>query len=310
MKIVFFGTSEFARISLEYLLGAGFKIDAVVTRPDVKSGRALKLSENPVKIFSKNNRLKTFQFDKLDNEALLELKKINPDLFVVVSYGKILNKDFLAVPKFYSINLHASLLPKYRGAAPINWAVINGDKLTGATIIRLNTLMDEGDIMSKAEIAIDDLDTSITLSKKIAEIGGKLLVKTCALIQEGSEIRFIKQDSAKVSYAPKLKKNDGLINWNDDALKIHNLSRGLLPWPSAFTYYGGKLFKIFKTKVFSDSGTGSPGEILSATSAGILVKCGNGAIFAEEVQVEGKKKMPVKDFLVGHNVQLGIKLGK
>lgn len=309
MNIVFFGTSDFALLPLERLLESPHKVLAVVTRPDIKKGRFLKLSENPVKIFSKNNNIKIFQFEELESGAFKALKGLEADLFVVVSYGKILKKDFLGIPKYCSINLHGSLLPKYRGAAPINWAIIKGEKLSGATVIKMSEKMDAGDTIMKAEVPIDDSDTSITLARKISEAGTKILLGVCDEIASGKAINFAPQDNNLATFAPKLKKSDGLINWARAPLDIHNLVRGVQPWPGAFTFYKGKAIKIFKTEPLENKGGSKTGEIVSLGNSGILVKCLKGAILIKELQLEGKKRMDSKDFFIGNKIKPGEMLG-
>ncbi len=305
MRIVFFGTSGFSVRALKELLKSSHEIVAVVTRPDIKSGRFLKVSENPVKIFSKNNNLKIFQFAKLDDDAAAKLNELRPDLFVVVSYGRILTKDFLSIPRLYSVNLHASLLPKYRGAGPINWAIINGEKTTGATVMKMNELMDEGDIISSVEVPIDEKDNSITLSDKIAEAGSMLLVDTCDKIAGNADIKFVSQDQVLATIAPKLKKSDGFIDWNKDAYEISNLVRGLLPWPCAYTHYKGKLLKVFDAVPVPIGTEFKNGEVVESGPKGILIKCAKDGLLIRELQLEGKKRMSSKDFLIGNKVAPG-----
>lgn len=306
MNIVFFGTSEFAIPPLREILKSRHKLLAVVTQPDRKRGRSLKLSPPPAKVLALAKSIPVYQPEDASGIAAIEyLKKLNADLFVVVSFGQILKKGVLAIPKFYSINLHGSLLPKYRGAAPTNWAIINGDVSSGVTVIKMNEKMDEGDILFKTEIDIDDEDTNITLSEKLAEVGASALLTAIDLIANSKNPNFTKQDEGQATYAPKLKKEDGLIDWKMSAVKIHNRVRGLLPWPGAYTYCNGKILKILKTEisgntVADNSKTGEVVEIIK--DKGMVVRTGSGDILISHVQLEGKKDMDVDSFLRGHKI--------
>lgn len=308
MNIVFFGTSEFAIPALQSLMGSGHKVLAVVTQPDKKRGRNLKLSPPPAKVLALARDIPLFQpKDASGAESVSYLKKLNADLFVVISFGQILKREILSIPKLYAVNVHGSLLPKYRGAAPTNWAIINGDAKSGITIIRMNEKMDEGDIILKREVAIGLEDTNITLNEKLSEVGAKALIETIGLIEDKKEIKFEKQDSAKVTYAPKLKKEDGLIDWNEPAAVIHNKVRGFLPWPGAYTYYNGKILKILKTEKIDmakdDFGIGEVADIIK--ERGIVVRTGSGNIMIKYLQLEGKKEMDADAFVRGHKITRG-----
>lgn len=313
MNIVFFGTSDFAIPSLRELLSSRHRVSAVVTQPDRKKGRALRVSVPPTKALAVSRGIAVYQpADVSGDESVEYLKRWNADLFVVVSFGQILKKEALSIPRLYSINLHGSLLPKYRGAAPTNWAMINGDAFTGATTIRMNEGMDAGDIILKKEIPIDKEDTNITLSEKLSELGAKLLLETIDLIED-EKIEFEKQDERQATYAPKMKKEDGLIDWNESAPAIHNKVRGLIPWPGAYTYSKGKILKIWKTEL-TDKQTHvgvKAGEVLGIIrDKGIIVHTGSGSLAVQYLQVEGKKILDAGSFVRGHRIISGHVFGK
>ena len=232
------------------------------------------------------------------------------DLFVVAAYGKILTKDILQIPSNYAINLHASLLPKYRGAAPINWAIIQGENESGVTVFKMNEYMDEGEIILQEKMPILSTETAISLGEKFSRIGAKTLVKAVDLIEQGA-VSFTAQDKDKASLAPKLKKSDGLIDWKTKACEIHNRVRGLQPWPGAFTYLNNKLLKIWESRLVPGAGNGRPGEIVEVDNKkGILVQTGKDKLLITHLQLEGKGKMPTSEFILGHTIETGEKLGK
>ena len=310
MNIIFFGTSEFAIPSLKALLASRHKVLALVTQPDRKRGRSLKLSPPPTKVLALTHDIPVYQgLNASGKESIEYLKKLDADLFIVISFGQILKKEVLEIPKLYPINLHGSLLPKYRGAAPTNWAIINGEKTSGVTIIKMNEKMDEGDIISKKEIAIDTDDTNITLSESLSDAGAGLLLETIDLIGcAGKNLKFVKQDDSKATYALKLKKTDGMIDWTRPCVEIHNKVRGLLPWPGAYTYYDGKILKILKTQISDLAAPGeiSPGEVISVVKdEGIIVRTGSGNIAIQNLQLEGKKALDADSFVRGHKISAG-----
>ena len=313
MNIVFFGTSEFAIPALKRLLDSGHKVLAVVTQPDRKRGRALKVSPPPVKVLAHAKGIPVFQpQDASGAESVAYLKKLDAELFVVISFGQILAREVLSVPKLYAINVHGSLLPKYRGAAPTNWAIMNGDSVSGVTVIKMNEKMDEGDIISKREVTIDPEDNNITLSEKLSEAGAGALVATIGFIEKGEALSFVKQDNAKATYAPKLKKEDGLIDWNMSAVKIHNRVRGLVPWPGAYTCYDSKILKILKTEIAASSDAkAEAGEVVEvAKNRGIIVRAGSGDLVIQYLQLESKKALDADSFVRGHRIGRGYKFGK
>lgn len=254
MNIIFFGSSEFAVPSLKAILAAKHKVCCVVTQPDRKKGRGLHLEGTVIKALAQEAGLKIYQPEDI-NTPLAEksLKNLNPDLFVVISYGQILSQQILDIPKIFAINAHASLLPKYRGAAPINRSIINGDTQTGITIIKMTKDMDAGPVILQKIADINDEDTAISLEDKLSKPAADLVVESLQLIEKNN-YRLREQEADKISFAPKLKKEDGLICWDKPAGDIRNLIRGCVTWPGAFSYYRGKLVKIYKAGVTRTQG--------------------------------------------------------
>jgi methionyl-tRNA formyltransferase len=315
MNIVFFGSSHFAVSPLRALAGAGHKISCVVTQPDRKKGRGLHLSPTIIKAVAQELGLKVYQPEKINTpEAEKFLKALNADLFVVIAYGQILSPKVLEIPKIFSINAHASLLPGYRGAAPISRAIINGDEVTGITIIKLNEKMDAGPVILQSRVTIDNDDTFISLENKLSREAAMVLLKSITYIESGN-YKLTPQDKNAVSFAPKLKKSDGLINWDKPAADICNLVRGCYSWPNAFTYYHGKLLKILKARVSVHTGESEspvlrvPGEVASISKDGIIITTGKGNLMVEELQIEGKRPMKTVEFISGHKITPGQILG-
>lgn len=308
MKITFFGTSGFAEVILKELLGSSHEIPLVVTQPDRKKGRSLKLMPSPVKALALAEGIRVFQpEDASSAESYETLKKAGADLFVVVAFGQILKANILSIPKYYSINIHSSLLPRYRGAAPVNWAMVNGERSTGVTIFRMNEDMDAGSIILKKELPISADDTAITVNEKLADIGAGLLMEAIGLIEKKKE-GFTEQEEKDVTFAPRLKKEDGLIDWGEDAARIANKVRGLIPWPGAYTYLDGKMLKIWKAEPYECPAQGGarPGEVLDVIKkSGIVVKAGSGCLLVRYLQVEGKKILDADAFLRGHPIPKG-----
>ncbi|NQV04190.1 MAG: methionyl-tRNA formyltransferase [Candidatus Omnitrophica bacterium] len=304
MKIIFFGSSEFAVPVLE-ALKASEEVSLIVTQPDRKKGRTLKLSPTPVKEAALRLGIKTFQPDSVNTRDSIEyLRKFNADMFIVVSFGQILSKEVLALPELYSLNVHASLLPKYRGAAPINQAIASGEKETGVTIIKMDERMDEGEIALKEIVAIDKRDNAITLSAKLSKKGALLLLKVIDSIKI-KKITFLRQDDKLATYAPKLKKEDGLIDWSLSADEIYNRIRAFLPWPGCFTHWNKSILKIWKLRPVKTADPGSkPGAVLEVNKDNIIVSAGKGAVAIEELQLQGKRRMNVEEFIAGHKDML------
>lgn len=307
MKIVYFGSAEFGLPSLKALIEKKYEVCCVVTQPDKQKGRGMHIAQTPIKDFALSESLKIYQPEKINTpEAIEFLSALKPDLFIVIAYGQILSKQILDIPAIMSINTHASILPEYRGAAPINWAIIDGKTQTGNTIIKMSPKMDAGPIILQSKINIKSEDNAITLENKLSLNASELLLKTLESIKDSS-FRLSDQSETEVTLAYKMKKNDGLINWNKTAEDIHNLIRGCLGWPDAFTHFQGKLLKIFKTSPVMDiSQVGAhPGEIIQVHKNNILVATGKGSLLIEELQIEGKKRMEAGEFIAGHKIKPG-----
>lgn len=311
MKIVFFGTSDFAVSALGALFSSNHKILGVVTAADKAKGRGQKIAFSPVKIFAQKKNLALLQPESLRDERFIQcLKQKAADLFVVAAYGKILAKEILQIPKKFAVNLHSSLLPKYRGAAPINWAIIKGENRTGVTIFKMNEYTDQGEIILQEKTDISGSDSAVNLGERLAKIGARTLLQALDLIKQ-DKATFTKQDQRQASGAPKLKKEDGLIDWGLSASQIHNRIRGLQPWPGAFTYFNNKLLKIWESKVIEGEKEKMPGEIVDVgKDKGILVQAGKNRLLISVVQLEGKRKMSAAEFILGHSIEIGKRLGK
>jgi methionyl-tRNA formyltransferase len=315
MNIIFFGSDNFAVPSLRALIANGYSIFCVVTQPDRERGRGLSLAATAIKLAAQELGLKIYQPNEINSAQTLKfLKALNPDLFVVIAYGQLLSREILDIPRIISINIHASLLPKYRGAAPINWAIINGETATGVTAIKMASKMDAGPIIQQKDTGINKDDTSVTLEDKLSKVAAGLLIDSLKSIENNS-YKLTPQDENRASFAPKLKKENGLILWSKPAQEIYNLIRGCLGWPDAFTYYKGKLLKIYKARVSSQVpacrqagrkfASSNLGEILEASREGIVVFAGKGNIIIEELQIEGKRRMRVEEFIAGHKILPG-----
>lgn len=303
MKVLFMGTPDFAVPSLRSLLGEGHELVGVFTQPDKPKNRGMKLQAPPVKELALEAGIPVFQPEKMrDGTAFSIVKELEPELIVVAAYGRILPRDMLDYPKFGCINVHSSLLPKYRGAAPIHWAVLNGDQVSGVTIMHMAEALDAGDIISQAQTPIDPDETVGELHDRLAMMGAELLIKTVREIVSGTAKRT-PQNEDEVSLAPMLSRALSPMNWNRSARELHNQVRGLTPWPSASATLAGKPYKIWKTSVLDRKTEGNPGTILEAGKAGILMACGDGTVLRiEELQAEGKRRMLVSDFLRGNSL--------
>ncbi|MGB3241646.1 MAG: methionyl-tRNA formyltransferase [Candidatus Omnitrophota bacterium] len=304
MKIVFFGSGKFGLPTLKKLIGSEHELLAVVTQPDRKKGRGWSVLPTPVNAFVEQAvpAVDVFQPEEAaDKEFLAALKSKEADVFVVVDYGEFLSRDLLGLPGKLCINLHPSLLPKYRGAAPVNWAIINGEEETGNTVIELVEKMDAGGMIVQEKTTIKEEETAVELGERLSQSGGDLVLKALEIIGSG-ETRFTPQDENAVSFAPKLEKKHGLIEWKRSAPEVVRKVRGVQPWPGAFTYLEGKMLKILKAKEVAPPGQdGEPGSIVD--EKGFIVKAGEGAVQVEEVQLEGKKAMSREGFLRGHRLE-------
>lgn len=313
MRIIFMGTPDFAVPSLERIIADGHDVAAVFTQPDKPKGRGYKLMPTPVKESALRHGIDVYQPLTLKEQETINLiKGLKPDCIVVVAYGQILPAAVLEIPPFGCINVHASLLPRYRGAAPIQWAVINGEKETGITTMYMAKGLDTGDMILKEKTEIGENETSGELHDRLMEMGAKTLSKTLELIEKGAAPRE-KQDDSLSNYAPMIDKTAAQIDWNRTAREIHNLVRGMNPHPGARTELFGKLFKIFKTVLpQNDAQSGNaPGTVIGVDDDGILVSCGNGeTILVKEVQAQGGKRMTAADYAHGHGVKPGTVFGK
>lgn len=301
MKIIFFGTPVFSLPSLKAILNSKEEVLAVVTQPDKKKGRGRIITPSPVKEFALSSGIKIFQPENIRISSFYEeLEKMKPDAIVVVAYGKILPPSIIHLPPYGCINLHASLLPKYRGAAPIQWAIMNGEKKTGITTMLMDEGLDTGDILLQKEVDIYIDDNAETLGKRLSEIGAELLIETLQGLR-GETIKPRPQIGIP-TYAPPLKKQDGFINWNRTANDIYNFVRGVYPWPGAFCYLNNKRLKINRVKVVE--GSGIPGRIENASDE-LIVGTLDGLISIIELQLEGKKPMSSREFLKGYKLKTG-----
>ncbi len=310
MKIVFMGTPDFSVPTLQELIDSEHEVVAVVTKPDKPKGRGNKVVCTPIKEVAIAHNIDVYQPNKLREEDFMQtMEEINPDVMVVIAFGQILPKRILDIPKYGCINVHASLLPKYRGAGPIQWSIINGESETGITTMYMDVGIDTGDMIHKQEVKIEDTDTGGSLHDKLSIVGAKLLMKTLEEVQHNTAPRE-KQDDSLSNYAPMLEKSLGNIDWEKGATQIDLLVRGLNPWPSAYTYLGSKVLKIWSATVIEEELSGSPGEIVKITKEGFIVKCGQESLLLNEVQLQGKKRMPADAFLRGYDIKAGEMLGR
>ena len=309
MKIVFMGTPDFAVGALEALVEAGHEVVAVVTQPDKPKGRGKEMQQTPVKTCAIKHNIEVFQPVKIKTpEAVEVLKQYGADLFVVAAFGQILSKEILDMPKFGCVNIHASLLPKYRGAAPIQWAILDGEKETGVTIMQMNEGLDTGDMLAKVTVPIEDTDTGESLFDKLAEAGAKLLIETIPQIEAGT-IKPEVQDDSLSTYAKMIKKEMGLIDWKKEAVVLERLVRGMNSWPSAYTYLNGKTLKIWEASVEASTKTEALGSVVEVTKNAIKVQTGKDLLVLKQIQLEGKKRMDVAAFLLGYKIENGTILG-
>lgn len=304
MKIIYFGTPEFAVPSLQALIESGEDIVSVVTQPDKVKGRGHKLSQPPVKELALSRGIQVLQPSGIRTpEFFAEMAGLTPDIIVVVAYGKIIPPSLLDLPPLGCVNVHASLLPQYRGAAPIQWALINGDEKTGITTMYMDEGMDTGDILLKEEMEIDEEDNAYTLGRRLSLVGASLLIKTLKGLKDKS-IRPVPQ-GGKSTFAPPLKKENGRINWSLSAREISNLIRGTYPWPGAYCYLNGEKINIIRAKVVSHISKGTVGRIEEISGSDILVSTGKGTLAVSEVKPEGKKIMSASAFMNGRHLKEG-----
>lgn len=319
MRVVFMGTPDFSVGALESLIEAGHQVAAVVTQPDKPKGRGKEVQMTPVKTCALKHGIPVFQPVKIrDPEAVETLYGYQADIVVVAAFGQILSEEILKMPRYGCVNIHASLLPKYRGAGPIQWAIINGEKITGVTIMQMDKGLDTGDMLLKTEVLIVPDETADTLHDKLAAAGAQLIVEALAKIEAG-EVTPVKQNDADSCYAKMLQKSMGKIDWQMEAEKLDCLIRGLISWPGASTVYRGKNLKIWQEEVVLEQEMAAlkelpgenvikdaePGTVVRVDKDAFFVQTGKGVLKIREVQPEGKKRMAVKDFLLGYPVKTG-----
>ncbi len=305
MKVIFMGTPDFSVKTLEAIIEAGHEVCLVVTQPDKPKGRGKSMQFTPVKECALEHGIEVFQPTKMrDSENIEYIRKYNADIIIVVAFGQILTKSVLDMPKYGCINVHASLLPKYRGAAPIQWTVINGDEITGVTTMRMDEGIDTGEMIAKQTFRVAEDETGGSLFDKLATTGAELCVKTMEMLENGTA-EFTPQNNEEATHTSMIRKELGIIDWNKPAVEIERLIRGLNPWPSAYTKLDGKTFKIWKAKVVKGKTDVHPGCIFHIGKNEMYVQTKEGALSLLEVQLEGKKRMDVGSFLRGYEVKEG-----
>lgn len=308
MVIVFFGTPQFAVPSLEQLIASRHQVSGVVTQPDRPRGRGQKVLHAPVKAAALAHQLPVFQPDRLRDPVVMEtIAGWQPDLGVVVAYGKLIPEDLLRLPRFGMINVHASLLPKYRGASPVHRAVIDGETETGVTIMQVVKALDAGDMLAKVTRPLADDETSDVVERDLSELGSTLLLDVIDRLEAGT-VTPEPQDASRSTYAPRLTKEEGLIDWSSSAAVVHNRVRGLYPWPHAYTFLDGQRIILLRTHMVPGAAHGGPGEVVEVTRDAIHVGTGDGVIAIDELQSEGKRPMRTRDFLAGRPVRAGARL--
>ena len=314
MRIVFMGTPDFSVPVLEALADSRHQVTAVVTQPDKPKGRGNGISMSPVKEAALCRQIPVYQPERARDASFIEeMKKLSPDVMVVIAFGQILSKELLCVPVYGCVNIHASLLPKYRGASPIQWAVLNGDKETGITAMMMDEVMDTGDILEKRVIALEKKETGGSLFDRLSMLGGELILSTLDKMEKGTLVRT-PQDHEAATYVKKIPKSFGEIDWTKDAVSIERLIRGLDPWPSAYTWLQGKLLKLWAGDVQASEedkdNQAECGVILSASEDGLKIQTGKGILNITSLQIEGKKRMDTGAFLRGFPVEKGQRLGR
>lgn len=304
------GTPEFAVPSLRALVEAGYEVAGVFTQPDRPAGRGKKLSACPVKQYAQENGLKVFQFERLRRpEGVGTLRALEPDMVVTAAFGQILSQALLDIPRLGTVNVHASLLPGHRGAAPVNWCIIAGESVSGVTTMLTDAGLDTGDILLKRSTPVGEEETAGELTGRLAQLGAQLLIETIRGIEAGS-ITPVKQDEARASYEPMLKKETGRINFELPAREIVNLVRGVNPWPGAWTGFMGGQLKIWRARAVEAPRPGLPGEVLLANAkSGLVVACGQGALEVIEMQAPNARRMTARAYLAGKQIDEGTRLG-
>ncbi len=309
MKVLFLGTSEFSCPSLESLLESAHEVIGVVTQPDRPKGRGQKFSPSPVKSLAVAKNLPVFQPERVRDHSSLEvLKSLHPDLMVVVAYGQILSPAVLAIPPRGCVNVHASLLPKFRGAAPIARAILEGETRTGVTTMLMDAGMDTGPILLTAETSVEESDTQGTLHDRLARMGARLLGQTLEGWEKGT-LTPIPQDPSLATYAPKIQKEEGRINWQTPARQLFNLVRAFDPWPGAFTVWAGRILKLFQPRPLEEEAKEAPGTVVQTSAAGLRIATSDGYLLIRELQLANRPRMGVSEFLRGYPLKPGMQLG-
>ncbi|MCQ2080634.1 MAG: methionyl-tRNA formyltransferase [Lachnospiraceae bacterium] len=310
MKVIYMGTPDFSVPPLEKLIENGYDVCLVVTQPDKEKGRGREVSMSPVKMCALKHNIPVFQPVKIrEEEAVKTLRSYGADIFVVAAFGQIVSEEILNMPKYGCINIHASLLPKYRGAAPIQWSILDGEEYTGVTIMKMAKGVDTGDIYSSTKVKIEDDETGDSLFDKLTLVGADLLIDTLPKIEDGS-LAPIPQDEALATHTSKISKELGLIDWNKEASVIERYIRGLNSWPSAYTYLDKKTLKIWRAKVVDiTTKKNVKGSVIEVKKDSFTVSTGDYGIEILEIQLEGKKRMRVHDFLLGYKIEVGTILG-
>lgn len=310
MNIVFMGTPDFALTSLDKLIKKGYIISTVISQPDRPKGRGKKVQPPPVKERALQAGINVQQPERVkDPEFIKALKNLRPDIIIVVAYGQILPEEIIKLPGLGCINVHASLLPKYRGAAPINWCIINGEKKTGVTTMYMDRGMDTGDILMQRETEIKDDETAGQLHDRLALLGAELLIETLGGIERGSVARKA-QDHSEATYAPQLNRETGRVDWNNEAQSIYNLVRGTNPRPGCYTQYRQQRMKLWGARVLDRNSTGTPGEITEVSAEGLAVQTGRGTLLLTEIQMPSSRRMTVDEYLRGNLMETGYVLGE
>ena len=308
MRIVFMGTPEFAVPSLRALLDNGYEVVGAITQPDRPAGRGHKLTPCPVKLLAQERGVPVYQFEKIKNQEGVDcLRALKPELVVTAAFGQLLSKEILEIPQYGTVNVHASLLPKYRGSAPINWCILNGEKVAGVTTMLTDIGMDTGDMLLKAQTDVGELETAGELTQRLSEIGAKLLIDTLRFYPHGG-LKSVRQNAAEASYQPMLTKEMGKIDWTRSAQEISCQVRGLNPWPCAYTESGDGRLKIYLAKPCAAEGAAEPGTVaVSSAKEGLKIACGEGWLEVLEMQAPNAKRMSAKAYLQGKKIEIGTK---
>ena len=309
MRILFLGTPDFAVKALDKLVGEGYDIVGAITQPDKRRNRG-EISFCPVKEYALNKGIRVYHYDRLRRDGVEDIKSINPDVMITCAFGQIISQEILDIPKYGVLNIHASLLPKYRGSSPIQWCLINGEKITGVTIMKTAFAVDSGDILLQKQLDILPDENAGQLFDRLAVLGGEAIVEALKLIESGKAV-FTPQDESNATHYPMIRKEDGLIDWNLSAEDIFNKMRGFTPWPSVYTYLDGKLFKILNCKAVDGNLPAqlSNGGVYS-TKNSAFVKCSSGVLQLLQVQLEGKKAMDISSFMASGKLKNETVLGK